>query len=248
MTSPHPADSRTQASDDATVVLIPGLMCDISFWEPVCEALKPEREVHVPQLQDHTSLADMAETVLSEVRGPVDVIGHSMGGRVAFEVWDLAPDRVRSLAVLDTGVHPVGPDEPARRQVLLDLAVQQGIAAVADRWIPGMVHPDRLSDTELMDQIRDMVTSYSPKQFHGQVQALLGRRDATPFLATITCPTLVVCGSHDAWSPPAQHRAIAAAVGNAQYAEIDSSGHMVAMERPNETVELLRDWLRSQRP
>lgn len=246
MNRTQPVNDRLRSGEDAAIVLIPGLMCDMSFWEPLCRALSPEREVYVPRLHDLTSLADMAESILSDTDGPIDVIGHSMGGRVAFEVWDQAPDRIRSLAVLDTGVHPVGTDEPARRQILLDIADEQGIAAVAAQWIPGMVHPDRVEDADLMDRIHDMVTSYSPDQFRGQVQALLGRRDATPLLATITCPTLVACGSHDAWSPPAQHQTIASSIGNAQYAEIGSAGHMVAMEQPAATLQLLSTWLKGQ--
>lgn len=233
----HPAPTQP------LVVLIPGLMCDATFWRAVDDALASSRRIHIPKLHDHDSLVAMATTILADTDGPLDVVGHSMGGRVALELWDQAPGRVQSLALLDTGVHPVGPDEPEQRQVLLDLAEHRGIGAVADHWIPGMVHPDRLHDHALIEAIRAMVTSYRPEQFHGQVCALLGRRDATPLLPAISCPTLVACGSHDAWSPPAQHRDIAAAISGARYAQIPSSGHMVAMERPADTAELIVEWL-----
>ena len=91
------------------------------------------------QLDDLTAMACAA---LELVDRPVDVVGHSMGGRVAFEVWRLAPERVRTLVLLDTGAHPAGPDEPATRQPLLDVAAQ-GMRALAEAWLPPMVHPDR---------------------------------------------------------------------------------------------------------
>lgn len=229
--------------DAGTLVLIPGLMCDRRFWSAPVETLHAARHVVVPVLHDIDSLATMAESILDTTDGPLDVVGHSMGGRVALELWDRAPDRVRALALLDTGVHPVGPDEPARRQVLLDLADTDGLGAVAASWVPMMIHPDRVADHDLVTAITEMVTSYRVDQFHGQIRALLGRRDATPILSTITCPTLVACGSHDGWSPPGQHRDIAAAIAGARFELIADSGHMVAMERPESTTLLLSTWL-----
>ena len=232
-------------STDATVALLPGLTCDERFWAAPVAALA-DRAVTIPRFHDHDSLAGMAAALLDDTDGPLDVVGHSMGGRVALEVWALAPERVRSLVLLDTGVHPVGPDEPARRQVLIDLADEGGVDAVAEQWIPMMIHPDRRDDRELTGEIRAMVTSYSVDQYRGQVRALLGRRDAGPLLPTITCPTLVACGDHDAWSPPDQHREIADAIAGARLEFVTHAGHMIAMERPAATTELLIDWLASR--
>ena len=60
------------------------------------------------------SLVAMADSVLGATTGELDVVGHSMGGRVAFEIVRAAPARVRSLALLDTAAHPAGVDEPAQ--------------------------------------------------------------------------------------------------------------------------------------
>lgn len=243
---PHANDAVTRRIGDdaeATLVLIPGLMCDARFWQATVEAFESSRRVVIPSLHDLDSLGAMAESILDETEGRIDVVGHSMGGRVALELFALAPDRVRSMALLDTGVHPVSADEPARRRELLDLADTRGLGAVAERWIPMMIHPDRIADHRLVADITEMVTSYRTDQFRCQVRALLGRRDATPILASIDRPTLIACGSHDGWSPPDQHREIAAAVAGSRFELIADAGHMVAMERPEATTRLLADWL-----
>lgn len=247
---PHTSDAETPGfdDDDATaLVLIPGLMCDARFWRAPVETLGSSRRIVIPPLHDFDSLEAMAASILDATRGPLDVVGHSMGGRVALELFALAPDRVRTMALLDTGVHPVGADEPARRQVLLDLADTRGLGAVAEQWIPMMIHPDRHDDHRLVTDITEMLTSYRTDQFHSQVRALLTRRDATPILSTLDRPTLVACGSHDGWSPPDQHREIAAAVTGARFELIADAGHMVAMERPDATTRLLTAWLGSHR-
>lgn len=226
-----------------TIVLIPGLTCDAAFWEHQRAVLRRLGDVVVPRLHDHDSLAAMAETILAESTGPLDVVGHSMGGRVAFEVVRLAPARVRSLAVLDTGVHPAGGDEPAQRRVRLDLAEAGGMEALAADWVPAMIHPARRDDEALVRAITDMVTSHTVEQYRGQIRALLERPDARPLLPAISCPALVAVGRADEWSPVEQHREIAAAIPGARLEIIEDAGHMVAMEQPEATNQLLVGWL-----
>jgi pimeloyl-ACP methyl ester carboxylesterase len=117
------------------------------------------------------------------------------------------------------------------------------MAAMAAEWIPPMVHPHRLSDRTLMDPLTAMICRSTPDDFAGQQRALLDRPDAEPLLASITCPTLVACGRHDAWAPVAQHEAIAAAVPNARLAVVEGAGHMLPVERPDDLNRLLIDWL-----
>jgi pimeloyl-ACP methyl ester carboxylesterase len=228
------------------VVLVPGLTCDATFWRHQVEALAPidgGPRILIPRLHDVTSLEEMAAEALALTDGPLQVVGHSMGGRVAMSMVRQAPERVVSLALLDTGAHAADADEPARRQVRLDLADRAGMAGLAADWVPNMVHPDRVDDAELLDEITTMVTSYTVDQYRGQITALLNRIDEQPHLPAIACPTLVACGSHDSWSPVDQHREIAAAIPGSRLEIIDNAGHMIAMERPEETTALLADWL-----
>jgi pimeloyl-ACP methyl ester carboxylesterase len=231
------------AVSKATTVLIPGLTCDETYWAHQSDVLLQRGTVVIPRLHDLNSIADMAASVLDLVSGPLDVVGHSMGGRVAFEIARMAPEKVRSLAVFDTGVHPVSDGEPASRQVRLDIAATQGMAGLASDWVPMMVHPDRRDDTELVASITSMVIRFSFEQYRRQIQALLARPDARPVLATIECPTLVSCGRADSWSPVEQHIEFAAQIRGARLEIIGDAGHMVSMERPEETTSLLSRWL-----
>jgi pimeloyl-ACP methyl ester carboxylesterase len=106
-----------------------------------------------------------------------------------------------------------------------------------------MVHPDRLDDTILIDAILAMIERHTPDRFEAQIEALLARPDAEPVLRSIDCPTLVLCGRQDAWSPVAQHEEIAAMVPSATLEVIDDCGHMAPMERPVEVGSALVRWL-----
>ena len=154
------------------VVLLPGLLCDASIWAAQIAALKPYAGVAVGDFSQLGSLEEMARAALALREGPLVVIGHSMGARVALEMVRAAPERISKLALLDTGVHPVQEGEEAKRQILVDLAFEQGMSALADRWLPPMVHEARTQDRRLMEPLRAMVMRASPEQHQRQIRAL----------------------------------------------------------------------------
>ena len=227
-----------------TLMLLPGLMCDAAVWAP--QALSARCVVPAWGLRD--SLTAMAQQVLDEA--PTErfsLAGHSMGGRVALEVMRLAPQRVQRLALLDTGIQPLaagaaGEKERAGRLALLGIARTQGMRVMGETWARGMVHPSRLG-TPLFESILDMLGRSNPAQFAAQIEALLTRRDAAPQLPGIACPTLVLCGRDDAWSPPAQHEAMQAAIPGAALCVVEHCGHMCTLEQPQAVSEALALWL-----
>ena len=226
-----------------TVCLLPGLLCDAVVWEPQRRALAGARSVHVADLWGFSAFEDMARKVLDETRGPLAVAGHSMGARVAFEMWRLAPQRIERLALLSTGFHGPRPGEAARRGELVDLAYREGMAAVAERWLPPMLHPDRLDDRALVDPLRAMVCRATPQIFEGQQAAGLHRPDAGAYLERIACPTLVLVGRQDGWSPLPQHEEMARRIPGAELRVIEDCGHMCTVERPDEVTVALEGWL-----
>lgn len=228
------------------VVLVAGLLCDETVWTAQRAALESEHRVFIPSLWGLDSIPGMARAVLDAAPPRFALAGHSLGARVALEVVRQAPGRVERLALLDTGVHPVRPGEAEKRQELIALARREGMAALAARWLPPMVHPDRVSDPALMEPLTAMVCRATPEIFEGQVRALLARPDAAAVLPGIRCPTLVACGRQDAWSPLAQHEPIAAAIPGAWLAVIESSGHMSTVEAPDAVAGLLLDWMRME--
>ncbi|HCY16453.1 MAG: alpha/beta hydrolase [Curvibacter sp. GWA2_64_110] len=232
-----------------TLMLLPGLNCDAAVWAPQVAALKDQANCVIPAWGLRDSLTAMAEQVLAEA--PTErfsVAGHSMGGRVALEVFRLAPQRVERLALLSTGTHPLaageaGEKEKAGRMALLQIAREQGMRAMAKEWAKGMVHPDRIG-SPLFEQVLDMFDRGSAAQYAAQINALLNRPNATPQLSGIQCPALVLTGREDSWSGPAQHEAMAAAMPNATLVIVEHSGHMCTMEQPQAVNEALAAWLR----
>ena len=228
----------------APLILLPGLLCDASVWTPQKDALRGEFQVAAwLHFYGHDSLAGMAREVLKAAPPRFALAGHSMGGRVALEIMRTAPERVERLALLDTTATPATPDEPEKRREMIDLARTAGMAAVAARWLPTIVHRFRLAEPAFMSALTAMICRATPEIYVRQVQALLNRPDYRPILPHIACPTLVACGRDDLLSPVIAHEEIAAAIPGANLAVIDNCGHMATVEAPAEVSALLRDWL-----
>jgi pimeloyl-ACP methyl ester carboxylesterase len=230
------------------LILVPGLMCDRTAWEPQIRDLCGTAECIVPDHGMLDTLAGMAAAILKSAPERFALAGHSMGGRVAFEIFRQAPERVERLAILDTKYQPLPPgdageQEKAGRYRLLDIARSKGVRAMAQEWVQGMVHSDRRNDTELIPAIVDMFGRKSADVFAAQINALLNRPDAGPLLSQIGVPTLILCGQQDDWSPPSAHEEMAARIASSRLVIVEHSGHMVTMERPDQVSRALREWL-----
>ena len=224
------------------LLILPGLMCDAAMFAATLAAFPQAQAVN-----DHYGGADridaMAAHVLAKAPSRFALLGHSMGARVALEVAARAPARVTRLMLADTGVHGVRPGEAESRYALRDLGRRSGFAELVDAWLPGMVGTKARGDAVLMETLRSMCLRAGQSVFEAQTQALLHRPDTGPILQTLTGPVAVVVGAEDQWSPPDQHRAIAARISGARLHVIPGAGHMAPAERPDVFNTVIAEWL-----
>ena len=230
------------------LLLVPGLMCDHTVWDPLLPQLTVLPTCQVVDHGEADSLTQMASQLLRDAPPRFCLAGHSMGARVGLEVLRLAPERVAGVALLDTGYLPLpaglpGEEEVRKRMNLLQIAQNQGVREMAQTWAQGMVHPDRLRDAPLMEAILQMFERKSADIFAKQLHALIHRPDGSDVLSRIPVPTLIGCGRQDAWSPPAQHEAMHKLAPHATLDIYDDAGHMAPMEQPQAVAESLLRWL-----
>jgi pimeloyl-ACP methyl ester carboxylesterase len=231
-----------------SLAFLPGLLCDQEVWQYQMDALSDIAVCSCADWGSLDSIVAMAESFLATAPERFALAGHSMGGRVAFQVYRLAPQRVTRIALLNTGAdaRPAGAqgdEEARRRMVLVNLAKTAGMRAMAMQWLPPMMKPGRMDDTALVNAVCAMVERRTPEIFETQIRALLGRPDANALLGQINCPALLLSGREDGFSPPARHADMAAAIPGSKLAIIPDSGHMSPMEQPELVAQALREWL-----
>ena len=227
-------------SSPAPLVCLPGLLCDARIFAG--QRARFADLLAIDGFGERRSLPEMAAYALSLAPSRMSLLGHSMGARVALEMVRQAPERIERLALVSTGTHPPRPGEAEKRHALRDLGRRDGAAALVDAWLPPMIAPANRRPA-LVEPLRKMCIDAGTEVFAAQIEALLGRPSVDTLLPTIAYPTLVAVGGEDVWSPPDQHRAIAAAVPGARLAIIEGAGHMLPAEAPEDLNDAIAAWL-----
>ncbi|MCA1185116.1 MULTISPECIES: alpha/beta fold hydrolase [unclassified Saccharopolyspora] len=221
------------------VVLLPGMLCDAGLWSAI------ESEVDAPVLHpapEASSITGMAEQVLSAVDGPFVLAGLSLGAIVGFEVARLAPERIAGFAALATNAAAPRPEQHQAWWRQAQRTQAGDFPAVVEEILPAMFAEP--PPPEFARAFREMAARVGPRRFLTQLAAQATRADAHEVLPAITAPALVACGSADALCPPEFHRAIAARLPDAELHEVPGAGHLLPIEAPEVTAELLNRLLR----
>lgn len=226
------------------LVLVPGLLCDRQLWRSQVEDLA---DVADSWVADHTradAMAGVARDVLADVPFTrFALAGLSMGGYIALEIMRQAPQRVTRLALLDTAAGGELPEQTQRRLDFIAFAERGNFDRVTETLLPLLIHSARRGERSLTDTVKSMARNIGKDAFIRQERAIMSRTDSLGLLASIACPTLVLCGRQDALTPLARHEEIAAGIKGARLEVIEDCGHLSTLEKPSEVNAAMRRWL-----
>jgi pimeloyl-ACP methyl ester carboxylesterase len=227
-----------------TLVLVPGLNCTAALYAPQVEALAGTVDIRIADHTRDTSIRAIAERLLAEAPPRFALGGLSMGGYVALEVMQLAPERVTRLALLDTRASPDTDQDAEIRGLTIKFAERGHLDEVHTFFWNRLVHDARRNDNALEAMVLDMQEKTGAACFVRQQRAVLARPDYQPGLGAIRCPTLVLVGAEDAVTPPFMSEDMAAAIPGAELVVVPDCGHLSTLERPAAVTAALSAWLR----
>ncbi|HJV94007.1 MAG TPA: alpha/beta hydrolase [Azonexus sp.] len=225
------------------ILLLPGLLNDASLFTDQVAALSTQGVVEVGDLTTAATIPEMAASVLKAASAERFVLlGLSLGGYVAFEIMRQAPGRVTGLVLMDTTARPDTAEATAKREELIKLAATD-LDAVTEQLLPRLSHPELMNLPTVRGVIQSMASSLGKEVFVRQQRAIMARPDSRPTLATITCPTLVICGRDDLITPPELATEIADGIRHAKLSIIEHCGHLATLDQPAEVSRVLLDWI-----
>jgi pimeloyl-ACP methyl ester carboxylesterase len=231
------------------LLLVPGLLCSPRLFAPQLAALDDVAEIVVPDwrhapLSIFDSWERTAQWVIDQM--PTEkfaLAGLSLGGMIAVEIMQVAAGRVTRLALLDTGMRAQSPTEQAIRRARIRLAKEGRFELVLGLQMSRFIPAYRLPDKALVDEVMTMCIETGVEIYRRQEELAAARVDRRPDLPRIVCPTIVVCGRDDSATPLFLSEEIAAAIKGSELIVIEQCGHLITMEKPDETNAILRKWL-----
>jgi pimeloyl-ACP methyl ester carboxylesterase len=183
--------------------------------------------------------------LLDELRLERVVLGGlSMGGYVALAFYRLFPERVRALILADTRPQADTDEVRRNREETARRALDEGMTAIADVILPKLVEPSRQSEhPAAVAHLSEMILSTKPQGAASALRGMAVRRDQTELLSEITCPTLIIVGSLDAITPPADSEMMNRAILRSHLEVIEGAGHVSNLEFPAEFNRALENFL-----
>lgn len=240
LSSPQPAHIMSKSTP---ILLLPGLNASARLYAEQTPYLWRFGSVMVPDHTRDDTIAAIGRRILADAPPRFALIGHSMGGYIAFEIMRQAAERVDRLALLDTSARSDTPEQTKSRLECIAMAEQGRLSELNDNVFPVIVHESRYDDMSLRAICDAMSDDIGPAAYVRQHKAIITRPDSRSALAAIRCPTLVLVGDSDLLTPPDLAREIADEIAGAQLVLIPSCGHLSTLEQPAVVNAALGSWM-----
>lgn len=176
------------------------------------------------------------------------IIGHSMGGKMAWSLAAAQPDRVKSLVLMAPDGFPEAKDigtKPYEVPAVLGLIKFCLPKFLVRKSIePAFFNAQALNDA-LVDRYYDMLRA------PGVRAAILERSNQTiytdpvPRLKKITAPTLLIWGEQDRMIPSSNAKSYAGVLSTSKTVLLPNLGHLIQEEQPEVGLRQVTEFLTS---
>ncbi|MFE5794009.1 alpha/beta fold hydrolase [Streptomyces sp. NPDC056503] len=245
----------TAGTGPQTVVLLHSGVCDRRMWDGQFQALADagHRIVRCDLRGFGETPVDAAHLHADDVRDLLDdlgaeravLVGSSFGGEVALEFAVRHPGRTTALALLCAAApveHEAGPGLRAfldREDHLLEAGDLDAATALnVDLWCGPEAGPGARALVHAMQRRAFELQLAAPEEFDARPSGV-----TEDDLRGVAVPALVVTGAHDVPDFRVIGERTAALLPAARHVELAWAGHLPSLERPEETLRLLEDFL-----
>jgi 3-oxoadipate enol-lactonase len=236
----HYADEGPR--DAHAIAFINSLGTDFRIWDDVAPALQSDFRVVRYDKRGHglstlrvgaMGIADFA----MDLAGLLDrlgvksatIVGLSIGGMIAQELYRLRSDLVASLVLMDTG-HRIGNDEIWDSRI--GAVEAGGIEAIGDGVMERWFTADYRSEKPAMMKAWRAMLTRTPKEGYIAACRAIREADLTEGAKRIAAPTTILVGDQDLSTPPALARELCGLIKGAKLETIAGAGHLPCIEKP----------------
>ena len=200
------------------------------------------------------SMETLAAEVMASGKGPIMIVGWSLGGLIALQAAADHPDRVAGLVLLAaTPCFVRQPDWPSGMEPAIFEEFAQGLEedyrGTLNRFSALEVRGSETGRRDLK-LIRERMNRYPPpaRETLRDGLRLLRDSDLRHRLDELDCPTLLVAGDHDRLVAPEAVEATAKRMPQARITMIRGAGHAPFLGQPDTVAGLIQGFVETCRP
>jgi pimeloyl-ACP methyl ester carboxylesterase len=248
----HPASATIEAP---TLVIAHGLYGSGRNWGVIARRLADRRQVVAVDMRNHGDsprfptqsypemAADLAE-VIEDIGAPVDLLGHSMGGKAAMQLALTRPELIRRLVVADIAPVAYTHDQTRNARAMADLDLTQITARTeADAALARTIDDPALRAFFLQSlDLRQRPPSWKLNLtvLEAEMPKIVGWPGTS---GQFDRPALFLTGAESHYVRPEHRDTIRALFPKARFAKLPGAGHWLHAEKPREFEETVRVFL-----
>lgn len=244
------SSGTVHADRDRGVVLLHSLGTDSRLWRHQTACLQSTYDVLTPNACGHGDTpwpgAVSVEAWTRDLRcvigdrGPVHLIGLSMGGLQALAFSARYPDLVRSVTIANSFARLPLEVADARVNGITDTITQHGMTKYARSYLDQTLTKDlEASDYQALFSA---IAGMDDKAYIESAAATF-RADMIPLLASITSPALVITGALDTKVPSERTAELTRGIRRAAHEVIPHAGHLSCIENPEHFNAVITSFL-----
>jgi pimeloyl-ACP methyl ester carboxylesterase len=111
-----------------------------------------------------------------------------------------------------------------------------------------LAHTTHMKEPAKVERVREMILTTKPVGAAAALRGMALRRDQTSLLANVFQPALIIVGSEDQITPPADSETLRREIRGSRLQVIEGAGHVSNVERPQEFNAALTKFLRDIQP
>ncbi|NGM63856.1 alpha/beta fold hydrolase [Sphingobacterium sp. SGR-19] len=247
--------SRTTTSK--TIIFLHGFPFNKNMWRDQLEALPEDVTAIALDIRGHGLTTsghgffsiDVFAKDIGVFMEKLDIeqavlCGISMGGYIALRAYQLFPEKISGLILVDTHSKADTNAGKQKRFDSIQAILNYGRRPFSIGFVENVFSPHSILERpEAVEYIKSAIRRSSVRSICSTLLALAARTDTSDTLKDISVPTLLIRGSDDRITSLQDMKDLEEAIPNARFIEITGCGHLPNLEVPEEFNYAIKEFM-----